>query len=60
MFSYFSANNQVLSFPETFMAFWVLTLLWISSRYGHARRVKFRGFSQLPMANISVASSKRE
>jgi len=60
MFSYFSANNQVLSFPETFMAFWVLTLLWISSRYGHARRVKFRGFSQLHMANISVASSKRE
>lgn len=60
MFFYFPANNQVFSFPATFMAFWVLALLWISSRYGHARRVKFRGFSQLPMANISVVSSNRE
>lgn len=32
MFFYFPANNQVLSYPSTFMAFWVLSILWVYQR----------------------------
>lgn len=29
MFFYFPANNQIMSQPESFMAFWVVTLYWM-------------------------------
>lgn len=45
MFFYFPANNQVFSFPSTFMAFWVLTFLWISGSY--VQSLKSKGTSQL-------------
>lgn len=33
MFFYFPANNQILSYPSTFMTFWALLLFWIGRRY---------------------------
>lgn len=44
MFFYFPANNQVFSFPSTFMAFWVLTSLWISG--GYVLSLKSKGTPQ--------------
>ncbi|OBZ11225.1 hypothetical protein [Bacillus sp. FJAT-26390] len=32
IFFYFPANNQVLSYPSTFMTFWTVTLLWFMKR----------------------------
>jgi hypothetical protein len=29
LFVYIPANNQVFSYPTTFMAFWVLTIIWL-------------------------------
>lgn len=33
MFFYFPLNNQILSYPTTFMAFWGLTLYWLFKRF---------------------------
>lgn len=44
MFLYFPANNQVFYSPSTFMAFWVLTFLWISGSY--VQSLKSKGTSQ--------------
>lgn len=38
MFFYLPANNQVLSYPSTFMAFWVLFIVWKHRRMRSARR----------------------
>ena len=38
MFFYLPANNQVLSYPSTFMAFWVLFVVWKYRRIRSTRR----------------------
>lgn len=38
MFFYLPANNQVLSYPSTFMAFWVLFIVWKCRRIREAQR----------------------
>ncbi len=38
MFFYFPLNNQVLSYPTTFMAFWGLTFYWILQKITSRKR----------------------
>ena len=38
MFFYLPANNQILSYPTTFMAFWVLFIAWRLTRRRGAMR----------------------
>lgn len=38
LFVYIPANNQILSYPTTFMAFWGLTIYWLLKKY----RIKIR------------------
>ncbi|MGM7702962.1 hypothetical protein ACSVDE_14625 [Pseudalkalibacillus sp. Hm43] len=39
MFAYISANNQVLTYPTTFLAFWGLTFYWVITR----KRYRMKG-----------------
>lgn len=43
MFFYLPANNQVLSYPSTFMTFWVLLAWWKISRRRRCRDAEMRG-----------------
>lgn len=40
IFFYFPANNQVLSYPSTFMTFWTLTFYWFMKRNLKQRTTK--------------------
>jgi hypothetical protein len=43
MLLYLPANNQVLSFPSTFMAFWVCGAVWVTQRSRRRKTERSRG-----------------